>query len=199
MWKFEKRFIDSNEIEEGVLKEKHLLPLTLVLLTIFLIIPALFTEYLLYPYWVYAVVAVFSARLIAIDLRHFLLPNVYAIPLLLVGIAISAIFGVVPLLESILGVIVGFLVPFTIAYGIYKWKGSAAGFGGGDMKLMAACGAWIGVTALPLFIMLTCVLSFLVSLFAFKNNHIPFGPGLCGALLLILFFQKHIVNYISLL
>ena len=195
MWLLEKKFVDKKEIEEGVLKEKHLLPLTLLLLAIFMVIPIIYNNSP-YPYWVYAILALLSSRLIAIDLRHFILPDIYTLPLLILGLAIPPLLGIASIYDALIGAGIGFAVPCAIAYGMYLWKGSTAGLGGGDIKLMAACGAWIGLTPMPIFIMLACIVSFVVSIFAFKNNHIPFGPGLCIALWIILIFQENIQSYI---
>lgn len=195
MWKFEERFVDKNEIEEGVLKEKYLLPVTLILFLIFIAIPFI-CQQTTYPYWVYAIVSAISARLIAIDLRHFILPDVYTLPFLILGIIIPPLFSEVSVTHTIIGAVVGFIVPFSIAYGMYLWKGNMAGLGGGDIKLIAACGAWVGILSFPIFMMFACVTSLIVSIFAFKNNHIPFGPGLCIALWIILIFQENIQNYL---
>jgi leader peptidase (prepilin peptidase)/N-methyltransferase len=196
MWHFEEKFIDKDEIEEGVLPEKYLLPLTLVLSALF--ISSIFlVQNLAFPYWVYIIIAIICSRLIAIDLRHFLLPDVYTLPLLIMGVIIPPLISDISFIDTVVGAVIGFAVPFSIAYGVYLWKGSTAGLGGGDIKLMAACGAWVGIMSLPLLIMLTCIISLIVSFFAFKNNHIPFGPGLCIALWLLLIFNNNIQNIIN--
>ncbi len=187
MWGFEKKFIAKEEIEEGILAEKYFLPLT-IFLTIVFIISILFAKNLIFPYWVYIIIACIFARLIAIDLRHFILPDVYTLPLLILGLIIPPLTSNISFLDVIIGGAVGFAVPFSLAYGMYLWKGTSAGLGGGDIKLMAACGAWLGLINLPFLIMLTCIISLVISLFAFKNNHIPFGPGLCISMWILLLF-----------
>lgn len=194
MWPIEARFVDKSEVAEGVLKEKHLLPLTIILSAL-LIISLLSLTSPHYPLGVYVVMAILLARLIAIDFRHFLLLDMYTLPLLISGILCPPLLLDVSWSETLLGSGIGLALPLALAFGVYKWKGSTAGLGGGDIKLMAACGAWVGATFLPVFIMLACVISFVVSLFAFKDNHIPFGPGLCLSLWIILIFQEPLRQY----
>jgi len=80
------------------------------------------------------------------DLRDRCIPNWLVLPFLLVGIVLSPwrpdwggsvfSFGWHGLVQSFAGMGLGFLV-----YGFLFWLG---GMGGGDVKLCAALGAWIG-------------------------------------------------------
>ena len=59
--------------------------------------------------------------------------------------------------------------------------------GYGDFKLLAALGAWLGVTALPLIILLSSIVGAVVGIAGIlimgrdKNLPIPFGPYLAMA------------------
>ncbi len=71
------------------------------------------------------------------------------------------------------------------------------GLGGGDAKLFAMSGAWLGLAGLEV----TIVLSFLISasfvLFGFifryvkRGEYIPFGPFICVSTFLVWFFGPH--------
>jgi Flp pilus assembly protein protease CpaA len=73
-----------------------------------------------------------------VDVCRFKIYNVFTYPLLCTGLVYHAVVGGVPgLANSFLGSVVGLgvLLPFY----------SLGGVGGGDVKLMAAVGAWLGL------------------------------------------------------
>ncbi|QBH97385.1 prepilin peptidase [Limnobaculum zhutongyuii] len=121
-----------------------------------------------------------------IDISHQLLPDVFTLPLIWSGL-IFALFGLSPLSlsESVTGTLIGYIflwIPGTL---FRLWKGQH-GLGGGDIKLMAGLGGWVGINALPI-IMLTASLSGLIYFLLInqnkktKNNTIAFGPFLAIA------------------
>jgi leader peptidase (prepilin peptidase)/N-methyltransferase len=75
----------------------------------------------------------------------------------------------------------------------FKLLTGKKGMGYGDFKLLAALGAWLGWTMLPVIILLSSLVGALVGigliLFARHDRQkpIPFGPYLAGAGLLALF------------
>jgi prepilin peptidase CpaA len=84
------------------------------------------------------VVLVASTVAAVTDVRTFRIPNWLSLPLLFSGILYHSVnAGVHGLGASLLGALVGFglLLPFFIA----------GGMGAGDVKLMAAVGAWLGM------------------------------------------------------
>lgn len=86
--------------------------------------------------------------LIALDADHHWLPDRLTLPLIPLGLAAAwAGFGP-PLLERALGAAIGWaaLVALAICYRALRGR---EGLGGGDPKLLAALGAWLGATALP--------------------------------------------------
>jgi leader peptidase (prepilin peptidase) / N-methyltransferase len=78
------------------------------------------------------------------------------------------------------------------------------GMGGGDFKLLAALGAWMGWQMLPAIILLSSVVGAVVGitmmLFAGtgRETKIPFGPYLAGAGLLALLFGPEIAQFMQL-
>ena len=81
--------------------------------------------------------ALFAA---AIDIRKFRVPNYLTVPLLVSGVVYSTLSsGAVGLQSSLLGVAFGFFVIFVLYL--------MGGMGAGDVKYMAAVGAWLGMPA----------------------------------------------------
>lgn len=92
--------------------------------------------------------AVVLIRLAWIDLHSFRLPDIYTVPLIAAGLALSEIEGGVGLLQSTLGGAIGFGLFWLIGYLHYQRRG-VEGLGLGDAKLFAASGTWLGVAMLP--------------------------------------------------
>ena len=97
------------------------------------------------------------------DLRRFRIPNTVTFPFALAGLAFNAIQGGgAGLIHSLAGAVVGFvilLVPFL-----------AGGFGGGDVKLLTAIGAWVGAVAILEIFVVSAVILGLVSLTVILAN-----------------------------
>jgi leader peptidase (prepilin peptidase)/N-methyltransferase len=86
--------------------------------------------------------------LAALDVEHEWLPDRLTWTLLAAGLA-AAWGGFGPALESrLIGAAAGFAFLFAIAF-LYRTLRGREGLGGGDPKLFAALGAWLGWTQLP--------------------------------------------------
>ena len=84
----------------------------------------------------------------ALDLQEQWLPDLLTVPLLLLGLAAAwAGFGP-PLDERLWGAGIGWASLEAIRL-IYRLSRGRDGMGGGDPKLFAAAGAWVGVWNLP--------------------------------------------------
>lgn len=107
--------------------------------------------------WVYgpslqaALLCLFGAGIVAlcaVDLRSMLLPDAITLPLLATGLAVSATaWGFVDFTNALIGAFAGYLSLWGIARAYLAVTGEE-GLGGGDMKLMAAIGSWLGWQAL---------------------------------------------------
>ncbi len=87
--------------------------------------------------------------LAALDIEHEWLPDRLTWPLLAAGLA-AAWGGFGPPLESrLIGAAAGFASLFAIA-SLYRALRGREGLGGGDPKLFAAIGAWLGWAQLPI-------------------------------------------------
>lgn len=83
-----------------------------------------------------------------LDLEHQWLPDRLTLPLVPFGLAAAwAGFGP-PFLDRLLGAMIGWSVLYLLAFGYRALRGRE-GLGGGDPKLLAGIGAWVGMLALP--------------------------------------------------
>ena len=80
--------------------------------------------------------------LFAIDLEHHLLPNVITLPGIVAGLIVSTI---VPpgLKDALIGALIGGGVLWAIGEAYYRYSGRE-GMGGGDVKMLAMIGAFLG-------------------------------------------------------
>jgi len=87
--------------------------------------------------------------------------------------------------------------------GGYKWITARDGMGGGDIKLLAMMGAWLGWKAIPFIILASSLIGLLVgggSGLLLKKSlraKIPFGPFLAIASLIYIFFGPEIIRWYS--
>ena len=129
-------------------------------------------------------VLLWSLLLLAeIDWRMFLLPDILTVPLLILGFFTAAWnigFTIAP--DSALGAIVGFFLPSLAALALV-WKNRDA-FGGGDIKLLAAIGAWLGFNGLLYTIALASISQLIISLLN-RQKAVAFGPALAFAAIII--------------
>ncbi|WP_281300266.1 MULTISPECIES: A24 family peptidase [unclassified Iodidimonas] len=120
--------------------------------------------------------------LAVIDARHFFLPDLLTLPLILMGLFVAGFIGPVDLLSAALGAMAGYGLLAGIAYA-YRHLRGREGLGLGDAKLLAAAGAWMGWQALP-YVLLLASLSGLFYVLGqrLRGHHlgagdaIPFGP-----------------------
>ncbi len=134
-----------------------------------------------------------------IDADTKLLPDDLTLPLLWLGLLINLDGTFVPLREAVIGAAAGYLSLWSV-YWLFKLATGKEGMGYGDFKLLAALGAWMGWTMLPLIILLSSIVGAVVGicLIAFtkrgRDNPIPFGPYLAAAGLIALIWGKMLVQ-----
>jgi leader peptidase (prepilin peptidase)/N-methyltransferase len=140
-----------------------------------------------------------------IDADTQLLPDDLTYPLLWCGLLINLNGSFTSLESAVIGAMAGYLSLWSI-YWLFKLATGKEGMGYGDFKLLAALGAWMGWTMLPVIILLSSLVGALVgiSLIVFakmnKSKPIPFGPYLAAAGLIALLWGKSISqNYLGLL
>jgi len=91
--------------------------------------------------------------LLVLDVEHFWLPDMVVLPLLGLGLWL----GLGDLTDRAIGAALGFAGLWLVAR-LYRWRAGREGLGGGDPKLLAAIGAWLGWAALPLVLLGASVL-----------------------------------------
>ena len=142
--------------------------------------------------------------LAAIDLDTQLLPDDITLPLLWIGLLVNINHGFTDIQSAVIGAIAGYLSLWSI-YWCFKLITGKEGMGYGDFKLLAAIGAWLGWSMLPLVILFSSLVGALVGIgliLAAKLNKsipIPFGPYLVGGALIALFWGEQLIHtYIGL-
>lgn len=132
---------------------------------------------------------VFTALLVAmsgIDFRTTLLPDSLTLPLLWLGLLLSTQGVFVDMPDAIYGAAVGYLSLWSV-YWAFKLLTGKEGMGYGDFKLLAALGAWCGVSALLPIILMSSLIGAVVGglLITLRGRDraqpIPFGPFLAAA------------------
>ncbi|AOZ50287.1 prepilin peptidase [Chromobacterium vaccinii] len=134
-----------------------------------------------------------------IDFDTKLLPDSLTLPLLWGGLLFNLQTGLVPLSDAVWGAVFGYLSLWLVFHGFRLLTGKE-GFGYGDFKLLAALGAWLGWSMLPLIILLSSLVGALfgVALMAASKvrggQQIPFGPYLATAGWIALVWGPQIMN-----
>ncbi len=93
----------------------------------------------------------------AVDLAAFRLPNPVTLALAVTGLEAGAVAIDPPLFDRAIGGLAGFASLWLVARG-YRWLRERDGLGGGDAKLFAGIGLWLGWRALPAVLLIACVL-----------------------------------------
>lgn len=155
----------------------------------------------------FVVFAFLSSSLIAIfliDLDFQIIPDVITLPGMLLGLALSFLPGGLTWMQSIIGLLVGGGSLYLVAeLGERLFKKEA--MGGGDIKMAAMLGAFLGWQKVLLVFISSAVIGLVVSiiLMAFseklrKNRVVPFGPFIAlAAMTAILWGDKIIGFYVT--
>ena len=153
--------------------------------------------------WSYLFYFSFLASLIVItviDLFHQIIPDVVSLPGIGVGLIGSLVLPRGSFLGSLTGALLGGGILFLVAFG-YQWLFKREGMGGGDVKLLAMIGAFLGWKAVILTIFLSSLIGSIVGVLVmilkgkdFKYA-IPFGPFLSLGAVLSLFCGDQIVRW----
>jgi len=134
----------------------------------------------------------FLLALCLTDARCYLLPDKLTLPLVWLGLISHCDAPATVLRNAVYGAVLGYLVMRAIYWASKKLIGRE-GLGYGDIKLMAALGAWLGWTSLPLVATLASALGMIIfsARYIMTNNSgaLPFGPSLAISGLLIYISQ----------
>jgi leader peptidase (prepilin peptidase)/N-methyltransferase len=138
-----------------------------------------------------------------IDLTHTIIPDAITLPGIVIGLGTSFWLTPVGVRNAVLGVMLGgglFLLMAILSVVILKREG----MGGGDIKLIAMLGAFLGWHAVLVTIFLAAVLGACVGLTLIflrrkgRRDPLPFGPFLAlGALLAMVWGDTILTWYVS--
>jgi leader peptidase (prepilin peptidase) / N-methyltransferase len=122
-----------------------------------------------------------------IDAEHMLLPDVLTLPLLLAGLACTVLLQPQNATDHALGAALGYVFFRAVAI-LYRHYRGRTGLGGGDAKLLAAAGAWLGWQALPWVVVEASLGGIAAALIAGLLGHrisrttaVPFGSFIAAA------------------
>ena len=135
--------------------------------------------------WLTLVGLVLTAFLIAltfIDADTQYLPDQLTLPLVWLGLLANYAGGLVSLQQAVLGAVCGYMSLWLLNF-VHKLLRGFDGMGAGDFKLLAALGAWLGATVLPVIVFVAALVGVVaaVVLKAAKSQPIAFGPCLAIA------------------
>jgi len=150
-------------------------------------------SYLIYFFFIDGLIVI-----TVIDLYHQIIPDVVSLPGIGVGLLSALIIPHFTLLNSLMGILWGGGSLFFVAT-LYQWLFKREGMGGGDIKLLAMIGAFLGWKAVILTILLSSLVGSVVGivLMILKGKNfkyaIPFGPFLSFGAVIALFYQNEII------
>ncbi|MDW7643682.1 MAG: prepilin peptidase [Desulfuromonadales bacterium] len=152
-------------------------------------------------YWLFAALLVVITF---IDLDHQIIPDVISLPGIPIGFVCTFFVPWLSWADSLLGILIGGGSLYLVAF-LYELLTKKEGMGGGDIKLLAMIGAFLGWKAVFPVIFFSSLLGTLVGVpvmliqKADSRLAIPFGPFLALGALICLFWGYEILSwYLSL-
>jgi leader peptidase (prepilin peptidase)/N-methyltransferase len=144
-----------------------------------------------------------------IDLEHQIIPDSISLPGIVLGFAASVLLpwlgwggGLVGIgwKDSLIGIVAGGGSLLIVAYG-YQLLTKKDGMGGGDIKLLAMMGAFLGWRSIPFIIFSSSLVGSVVGVSLIMGRKkdsqvpIPFGPFLAFGALLYIFFGRELIHW----
>jgi len=158
--------------------------------------------------WPAAVYALFFSALLVItciDLTHRIIPDAITLPGIAVGLVCAATILPIGLLDSVLGLGLGGGLLWGLAW-VSPYLFGKEGMGGGDIKLLAMIGAFLGWKPTVLTILVGAVVGSVVGVGLIlckvlrRDQYLPFGPFLAlGAVVALLFHREVLTWYLGFL
>jgi len=155
----------------------------------------------------FAALFLFCSALVVItfiDIEHQIIPDEISLPGVVIGFLLSFVIPGHTWLNSLLGILLGGGSLLLVAWAYHRFTGKE-GMGGGDIKLLAMMGAFLGWKAVLFIVfassLLGSVFGVTIMLLQKKDGKlaIPFGPYLAfGAVLYIFYGRPLILWYLGL-
>jgi leader peptidase (prepilin peptidase)/N-methyltransferase len=148
--------------------------------------------------WMYAFLAILLT-IACIDWRHQIIPDVLSIGGTVLGIVGAFICLPIEPLDSLIGALVGSGLLVGIAL-LYKVIRKIDGLGGGDVKMMAMIGAFLGWQMVFLVLFLASLLGSLYGLHLIRSGKggqaaVAFGSFLAPAAAVVFFFGQQFIQF----
>ncbi len=143
----------------------------------------------------------FTAIVVAltfIDADTQLLPDQLTIPLVWLGLLFNLITDFIPLEKAVMGALIGYMSLWTLFH-VFKLLTGKEGMGYGDFKMLAAIGAWLGTTILPIVILAAALVGIAAALVKRVKNGQPmaFGPCLAVAGWFVFLFYEQVDTFVT--
>jgi leader peptidase (prepilin peptidase)/N-methyltransferase len=143
--------------------------------------------------------AVFGTILLGIvitDARHFIIPNEFTWGGLVIGLALSLTGGAAGFVNALIGAAAGFGLLWIIAQ-LGHWAFKEEAMGGGDIKMMAMVGAFVGWKGVLVTLLLGALIGSIVFVpLSFKRKRlVPFGVFLAVGAAVTFLFQEAILQW----
>lgn len=128
-----------------------------------------------------------------IDFYHQIIPDELSLSGMVMGVLVTFLLKEVSWVQSLLGILLGGGAFLAVAF-VYERLAGREGLGGGDVKLLAMIGAWLGYQSILPVIVISSFLGALIgiTLMLIKGRDfkmaIPFGPFLAFAAFCYLFW-----------
>jgi leader peptidase (prepilin peptidase)/N-methyltransferase len=135
-----------------------------------------------------------------IDIDHQIIPDVITYPGIMIGFLSSFWIGHITYKESLAGLVLGGSTLLLVAWGYYLVT-KKEGMGGGDVKLLAMIGAFLGWKAVVFTIFVGSAVGTVVGVTAMLRSQqgrkmaVPFGPFLSLGALLYMFQGVQITDW----
>ncbi|HIJ87240.1 MAG TPA: prepilin peptidase [Desulfuromonadales bacterium] len=155
------------------------------------------------PTLAFAALFLFCSALVVItfiDIEHQIIPDEISLSGIVIGFVLSFFLKGHSWLNSLFGILLGGGTLLLVAYTYQRLTGKD-GMGGGDIKLLAMMGAFLGWKAVPFIIFASSLVGSLIgiSLMLFQKKDgklaIPFGPYLAFGAVLYIFYGKPLIRW----
>lgn len=150
--------------------------------------------------WAFFAYSLFFSSLLVltfIDLSHQILPDLITIPGIILGLIAASSVLPAGIINSLIGIFLGGGVFYLVAIL------SRGGMGGGDIKLIAMIGAFLGWKDVLLTIFIGALAGSFVGIFLMlfkgkkRKDPIPFGPFLAAGAIISMFLDREILIWYS--
>jgi leader peptidase (prepilin peptidase)/N-methyltransferase len=155
------------------------------------------------PTLAFATLFLFCSALVVItfiDIEHQIIPDEISLSGIVIGFALSFFIRGHSWQNSLCGILLGGGSLLLVAYGYQRLTGKE-GMGGGDIKLLAMMGAFLGWKAVPFIILASSlagsVIGISIMLLQKKDSKlaIPFGPYLAFGAVLYIFYGRTLIRW----